>query len=186
MATVTKPSGLQRGDLLHDAWNVIAGHTSTFLGRIFAFLSSYPPLAQGVYYLLLGTWPLLAGASYQKVTGYHGDLWLFDVVGVLMLAIGGTLCLAAYRRQGSPEVLFLAFGTALGRTIVDIHMVYRGYSVFYLIDAAVQVGLVVFWVFGWKMSDHRTTTLAPLATIVPEPLPPGVPTQAGVPVNVVR
>ena len=170
MATVYGSPAVKRGQMLRDGWQVIAGHSSNFFGRTFSFFSSYPPLAQGLYYLLSGLWLMLGSSSYQKVTGYQGDAWLVDAVGVLLLMIGGTFCLAAYRRQGSPEVLFLAFGTALGLTMIDILLIYRGLSIFYLIDAAIQVMLVVFWVFGWRAG--RVTVTAPVAQIAPEPLPP--------------
>ena len=87
---------------------------SSAFSHVWAFFSAYPPLAQGLYYLLIGLWPLVGMHSYQRFTGHQGDLWVVEVIGALLLAIGGTLCLAAYRKQGSPEVLFLAFGSALG------------------------------------------------------------------------
>jgi hypothetical protein len=107
--------------------------------------------------------------SYQRLTGHQGDTWLVAVIGVLQLVVGGALCLAAYRRQGSPEVLFLAFGSGLGLTAVDIHLLFSGLSFLYLLDAVLQLGLVAFWVYGWKTAkDARAATEAPVATLVPQ------------------
>ncbi len=166
MATITQPSGIQRGEMLRGAWSKIKDPGSNILGHVIGFFSAYPPLAQGLYYLFLGLWPLLSLASYQKVTGDQGDLWLLEVSGVLLLVIGSTLCLAAYRKQGSPEVLFLAFGSAGALTAIDLHLIYRGASIFYFIDAVLQVGLVIFWAYGWRKGT-RTPSQTPPAYSIP-------------------
>jgi hypothetical protein len=121
---------------------------------------------------LLGLWPLVSFSSYQKLTGHTDDLGLAEVVGVLLLVIGGTLCLAAYRKQGSPEVLFLAFGSAGGMLLINIHLVSRGLPAIYAVDAVIEVGLVLFWIAGWRRS--RTQTAAPAAPVAPVP-PPATP-----------
>jgi hypothetical protein len=149
---------------MRQAWRGVPGGA----GRVFAFLTAYPPLAQGLYYLLLGLWPLVSLSTYQRLTGHVGDLPLAEVVGVLMLVIGGTLCLAAYRKQGSPEVLFLAFASAGGLVLLDIHFLSRGLSVVYLFDAAIQVGLVLFWVYGWRQ-NVRPATAVPAIPVAPAP-----------------
>jgi hypothetical protein len=85
---------------------------------------------------------------------------------VLLLVIGACLCLAAYRRQGSPEVLLLAFGSALGLAAVDVHLVFRHYSALYLLDAVLQLALVAFWIYGWRQAART-------AAAVPAQLPTG-------------
>jgi hypothetical protein len=178
MATVRRLTSAQRAEMLRQGWQTVSGHGSTYFRHVFTFLSTYPPLAQGLYYLLLGLWPLVSADSYQKVTGHQGDVWLVAVIGVLLLAVGGTLCLAAYRKQGSPEVLFLAFGSAGGLAAVDLFLVYRGLSPLYLLDAVLQVALVAFWVHGWRRDVHTATPpdaaapLAPPAQVVPGPAAP--------------
>src|SRR4051794_34297269 len=117
MATVSGPPSVRRGQMLRDGWQVVVGHSTNFFGRLFGFFTLYPPLAQGLYYLLLALWLLLGSSSYQRVTGNQGEVWMVDAIGLLLLMIGGTFCIAAFRRQGSPEVLFLALGTAIGLTI---------------------------------------------------------------------
>jgi hypothetical protein len=154
MATATRFPSAQGAQVMRDAWRKGGGVAGSAVGRVFAFLTAYPPLAQGLYYLLTGLWPLVSVSTYERATGHLGDTWLVQAVGVLVLVIGGTLCLAAYRRQGSPEVLFLAFGSALGMTAIDIHLAWRGYSPLYLVDAVLELGLVAFWVYGWRNTAH--------------------------------
>src|SRR5437016_6133008 len=114
MATSTQPSGMSRGEMLRGAWQNVKEPGATILGHVVKFLSTYPPLAQGIYYLILGLWGLLTLGTISSFTGHGGSAWLLAMSGVLLLVIGGTLCLSAYRRQGSPEVLFLAFASAGG------------------------------------------------------------------------
>jgi hypothetical protein len=39
-------------------------------------------LAQGIFYLLTGIWPLVSTNTFQKVTGPKQDLWLVRTAGV--------------------------------------------------------------------------------------------------------
>src|SRR5437763_87401 len=152
MATVNRqPSAsVHGGQVLRDAWHVIARNASRAFWAIAAFFIAFPPLAQGLYYLLTGLWPLLHMRSFEAVTGPKTDTWLVQTVGVLVVVIGGAMCLAAYRRQGSPEILFIAFGSALGLAAIDVIFVYQGrIRPVYLLDAGIQVGLVALWVYGW-------------------------------------
>jgi uncharacterized membrane protein SirB2 len=167
MATVPQTPVNQRGRAMAEAWGQARGYASRSLERAFRFFTSYPPLAQGLYYLLLGLWPLLGISSYQAATGHEQSPWMAQAVGVLLLVIGCALCLAAYRRQGSPEVLFIAFGSALGLAGVDVHLAWRGYSLFYLLDAVLQVGLVAFWVYGWRKARRAASMTA--AAVPPRP-----------------
>jgi hypothetical protein len=64
-------------------------------------------------------------------------------------------------------VLFLAFGSALGLTVVDLHLVFfRAFSVIYLGDAVIEVCLVALWVHGWR----RARTVAAVAPAVAAPV----------------
>jgi hypothetical protein len=177
MATASQPSSVaaRRAELMRQYWNRVKGPSTTVLGSIAAFFVAYPPLAQGLYYLLRGVWPFLGlGRGYTGV-----ELWMAQTVGVLVLAIGLTLCVAAYCRQGSPEVLTLAFSSALGLTALDLFSVFhRRISVFYLFDAVIQVGLVAFWVYGWRRGKEDVARAA-TATAVAEAA--GVPHAAPVP-----
>jgi hypothetical protein len=174
MATATNYRQAQHAERIRQAWRGVQGGSSRVLGSVFSFLTTYPPLAQGLYYLLLGLWPLVSLSTYQHLTGHSGDLALAEVVGVLMLVIGSTLCLAAFRKQGPPEVLFLAFGSAGGMLLLDIHFVSRGLSAVYLVDAVIEVGLVLFWAYGWRQSVRMATAVpaVPALPVPPAEVPP--------------
>jgi hypothetical protein len=107
-------------------------------------------IVQGGYYLLTGIWALVDIYSFQLVTGPKTDLWLVRTVAVLVGISGAVLLTAAYRRRISPEIFLLAVGQAMGLMAIDIIYVGMGrISAIYLADAAVQVLLVVGWLFGW-------------------------------------
>lgn len=160
MATVGQPTSeaARRAQLMRDYWRAVRGPSANALGTIAGFFIAYPPLAQGIYYLLRGLWPLLRTSSaYSTAT----DIWLSESGGILTLVIGATLCLAAYRRVGSPEVLLMAFGSAVGLTILELVFVFHGrISPVYLIDAFIQMGLVAFWVYGWRKNERELAQAA--------------------------
>src|SRR5262249_26347549 len=148
MATVTNPSPMQSGaaarraQMLRDYWNRARGPTTSVLGTVAAFFVAYPPLAQGIYYLLRGLWSVLGYGFQGAASGETVSAYLAHSTGLLVLVIGAALCLAAYRRQGSPEVLLIALGAAVGLTILDIVYVFnRSISVLFLFDAIIQAGL---------------------------------------------
>src|SRR5436309_11999840 len=95
-------------------------------------------LAQGLYYLLAGIWPLLSLATFEAVTGRKYDDWLVKTVGSLVLIEGAVFLIAAWRRSTAPEVAVLAIGSAVMLTLVDvIYVAQRVISPVYLLDAAV-------------------------------------------------
>ncbi len=161
MSTVPQMHTDTRGQAMRDSWQQVSGYATRSVGHVFRFLTAYPPLAQGLYYLLIGLWPVVGIGSYQSATGHAASPWMAQAVGVLLLVDGVTLCLAAYRRQGSPEILVLAFGSALGLLAVDVHLVLRGYSPLYLLDAILQLGLVAFWIYGWRQAARTAATEPP-------------------------
>jgi hypothetical protein len=169
MATNIQASGMSRGDALRAAWHRFKEPGTSILGQVFSFLSSYPPLAQGIYYLILGLWGLFTLSTVTSLNGPGASEWLLAMSGVLLLVIGGALCLAAYRRQGSPEVLFLAFASAGGLIAIDCYLIYRGFSILHLFDAILQGGLVAFWVQGWRRSTQSMSQTPP-----PAPAPPAM------------
>jgi hypothetical protein len=103
-------------------------------------------LAQGVFYLVTGVWPLLSIRSFELVTGPKTDRWLVKTAGVLITVIGAALALAGRRKSVTPELRLLALGSALGLTGIDVVYVARGrISKVYLLDAAAELGLVALW-----------------------------------------
>src|SRR4029453_14643928 len=111
MATISQPGreAARRVPVMKEPWKRVRGRGATVLGAIAAFFLFHPPLAQGIYYLLRGLWPLFRMGHIGVSSATDTDIWLAQSGGVLTLVVGAVLCLAAYRRQGSMEVIFLAF-----------------------------------------------------------------------------
>jgi hypothetical protein len=96
-------------------------------------------LAQGIYFLATGLWPLLDRQSFERVTGAKRDFWLAQTVGVLVTCIGGTLVLAERLDRVSRELRLLAGASAGGLAAVDLVFALRGrISKVYLVDAAIE------------------------------------------------
>ena len=103
-------------------------------------------VVQGLYFVATGVWPLVHMESFLAVTGPKTDLWLVNTVGVLVLAVGLVLLLAAWRRQATAEVFLLAVGSALALTGIDVVYTLRGViPPVYLVDAVAEVVLVLGW-----------------------------------------
>jgi hypothetical protein len=177
MATATQPTSEadRRAAVMRGYLDRVRRRSATVLGTIAAFFLFHPPLAQGIYYLLRGLWPLFRMAPVDASSATDTDIWLAQSGGVLTLVIGAVLCLAAYRRQGSMEVIFLAFGSALGLTVLEVIFVFQNrISEVYLLDAVIQVGLVASWVYGWRKTERQlaeAARLAPAAVSQPAALP---------------
>ena len=106
---------------------------------------------QGMFYLVTGVWPLVDVDIFQAVTGAKTDLWLVYTVGVLVAVVGSVLLLAARSGRVTPEVAVLAVGTALGLAGIDAVFVARGViAPVYLLDAAAEVLLVLWWAVGLR------------------------------------
>src|SRR5215213_9774928 len=118
---------------------------------------------QGLYFLVTGVWPLVSIETFQLVTGRktdhlvtgsESDHWLVNTVGVLVISIGATLVIAAYRDRFSPEIVFLGVTAALGLIGIDLFYVARGtIPEVYLVDAVLEVTIVTAWlVCAWRHS----------------------------------
>jgi hypothetical protein len=108
---------------------------------------------QGAFYVLTGIWPIVHIESFIWVTGPKYDIWLVKTVGVLIIAVGGSLLLAARNHRITPEIMLLAVGCALGLTIIDVYYVSIGriWKV-YLLDAVAESMLIILWLIGWRKS----------------------------------
>lgn len=103
-------------------------------------------LAQGLYYLLTGIWPLVSIGTFQKVTGPKADQWLVKTVGVIVAVIGGVLLLAGLNRSTSPEIPVLAVGSAAALAAVDlVYVAQKRIRPIYLLDAAGECVLIAGW-----------------------------------------
>jgi hypothetical protein len=135
---------------MRSTWELYASRAGAAMRPVGSFFVAHPTLTQGVYYLLLGLWPLVSIETYQSVAGPRTDLWLVRIVAALMAVLGGTFCLAAYRRRTSPEVVFLAVGCASALAVLEVVFVYqRVISGVYLLEAAAELGLLALWGYSW-------------------------------------
>lgn len=121
---------------------------------------------QGVFYLLTGVWPLISIGTFQAVTGPKIDLWLVKTAGVLIITVGVTLLIGARRRRIGPELMFLGAASAAGLAGIDLVYALSGrISDIYLLDAAVEILLVLLWgAAGWKPGKpvHKSRRRTPL------------------------
>ena len=173
MATVSQPTSdaARRAQLMREYWGRVRRPSASALGVLAAFFLAYPPLAQGIYYLLRGLWSLLHLGAVETLTETRHDLWLSQEVGALVLVIGAALCLAAYRRAGSPEIMVIALGSALGMGIIEtIFILHSRISALYLLDVIIQFGLVAFWVYGWRRKTQQLAAASQSARVEPTPV----------------
>jgi hypothetical protein len=103
---------------------------------------------QGLYFVGTGVWPLLSMRTFEAVTGPKVDRWLVKTVGVLVSVIGLSLLRAG--RRPSAATTTLAAGSAAGLGAIDVIYAARGrISRVYLLDAVLELLLLVGWARGW-------------------------------------
>jgi hypothetical protein len=103
-----------------------------------------------VYFLVSGIWPVVHMRSFLAVTGRKTDLWLVRTVGLLITAIGLCIGVAAVEHQISLPILILAVASSGFLCLIDVIYVAKGViAKIYLLDAAVEVVLIIAWVIGW-------------------------------------
>jgi hypothetical protein len=102
---------------------------------------------QGLYWAATGAWPFVHMRSFEAVTGPKLEHWLVRSVGVLVLAIGGTLALAGARGRVTPEIRLLAAASAGGLAAVEAWYAgrRRRISRIYLADAALEAAVASAW-----------------------------------------
>src|SRR5436305_10564706 len=160
MATIPQRSNntggaARRAEMMRKAWGHVEKHGSTYLGPVWDYLTAHPTLAQGVYYVVTGLWPLVHTNSFQAVTGPKTDLWLVQTVGVLIAVIGCVLLSAAHSGRVTAEVALLAVGCALALTGIDVVFVTRNViSQVYLLDAAAALVLVAAWGLCYLLAER--------------------------------
>ncbi len=121
--------------------------TKTSRMRSFALTGRRLAGVQALFYLVTGVWPLLHMRSFEAITGPKMDRWLVKTVGVLVIAIGGSLGLAARAERTTPEIALLGAGSAGGLAAIDIvYVAKRRISPVYLLDAAAELVLVAAWI----------------------------------------
>ena len=108
---------------------------------------------QAMYFMVTGLWGIIHIESFMAVTGPKTDVWLVKTVSVLIIPIGVSLWVAAQKKRIGSETLLLAVGTALGLTIIDVYYSLNGrIRDVYLLDAVVEVIIIIMWFLGWEKS----------------------------------
>jgi len=103
-------------------------------------------IAQGVYYLFSGIWPLVHIRSFLAVTGPKTDLWLVRAVGLLVTVIGGALLISGIHNRAPLEIVFLAIASQLALTMIDVyHAAKKQIPKIYLLDAFVELLFLTGW-----------------------------------------
>jgi len=114
-------------------------------------------IAQGVYYLAAGLWPILDLKTFMLATGPKVEGWLPKGVGACMANIGAALLAAGTRGKVARELRLLGAGTALTFATMDLwHAGFRRRM--YLLNGIVQLGLAAAWGFAeWRENQdaHR-------------------------------
>ncbi len=106
-------------------------------------------LAQGVYFVATGLWPILHLRSFEVVTGPKVDGWLVKTFGALVGSVGGALILGAVESPASRTLRALGVGSAAALALADVIYVAKGrIARVYLLDAAVELALVGAWVLS--------------------------------------
>lgn len=101
---------------------------------------------QGIYFVLTGIWPLISMSTFLKIAGPKTDLWLVQVVGILILVIGTVLLITSYAKKRNPQIILLAAGSALAFIIIDTTYYLSGIiSAIYLLDALIELVFLIFW-----------------------------------------
>ena len=103
-------------------------------------------LAQGIFYLLTGIWPLLHIESFVLVTGPKTDIWLVKMVGLLSTAIALSILSQLAQKQ---RPLLLSISTAISFFAIDLYYTISGtISKIYLADAAVELIFIIIALFA--------------------------------------
>jgi hypothetical protein len=96
-------------------------------------------IAQGVYFLVSGLWPIVSLETFERVTGPKTDDWLVKTVGLLAAVIGGVILDGARRPRIARETRTLAIAAALAFAVIDIvYVANRTIRPVYAADAALE------------------------------------------------
>lgn len=104
------------------------------------------PLAQGIFYVGTGLWPILHLRSFEAITGPKADRWLVRTVGGLIAAVGLALVVGAFERRRSGALRILGIGSAVALAAADLIYVSQGtIPKVYLGDVAAEGAIVASW-----------------------------------------
>ncbi|MGV9273757.1 hypothetical protein [Streptomyces griseosporeus] len=106
-------------------------------------------VANGVFNVVGGLWPLVHLRSFEWVFGPKTDDWLQMTSGGLLVSAGLVQLAAATDAHGAAHARRIGLGTALTLLAVDLVYVPKGrIRPTYLLDAAMQTA----WIAAWLRS----------------------------------
>ena len=106
-------------------------------------------LVQTVYYSITAIWPLVHIDSFMEITGPKTDIWLVKTVAVLLAAISISFLTSLFYNTYHKPTIALAITCCIVLTIIDCYYVWNGtISKVYLLDAAVEIILLLLWIFA--------------------------------------
>jgi hypothetical protein len=125
-------------------------------------LASRLAMAQGVFDIVTGVWPIVNPSSFEASTGFKCEGWLVKTMGALVTVVGSTLLLGGWRRRISPELMLLAAGSAASFAVADLRNLPRRGSSVYLLDGLGEVLCIAGWCAvaarAWKRQEARLAT----------------------------
>jgi hypothetical protein len=115
-------------------------------------------VAQGLFNVVGGLWPLVHLRSFEWVFGPKTDVWLQRTTGGLLVSAGIAQLAAAPAPQGPAQARRIGLGTALTLLAVDLVYVPQGrIRPTYLLDAAMQTGWITAWLRAGSGPSVRRT-----------------------------
>ena len=104
-------------------------------------------LAQGIFYVATGMWPIIHLRSFEAVSGKKRDDWLVKTTGALIAAVGCALLVGALERRRSKAVATLGIASAAALAAADVVFVAKGtIPRVYLGDAAAELAAIGGWI----------------------------------------
>ncbi len=122
-------------------------------------------ILQGLYFAGTGIWPTAHMQSFIMFTGPKTDLWLVRTTGLLLASIGLVLFIAGVRKKRLFEFYLLGICSAVALAVIEILYVYQKIiPPIYLLDSAIEIILLVLWVFAIFMGRQPRTPEVPTST----------------------
>ena len=104
-------------------------------------------LAQGLFYVATGLWPVVHLRSFEAIAGRKRDKWLVRTTGALIAAVGLALLADTRERRKSRVAKTLGIASASALGAADLYFVATGQIPrIYLADAAAEAACVGLWI----------------------------------------
>ncbi len=101
---------------------------------------------EGIFYLIMGVWPMVHYRSFAKVTGPKTDVWLVITVSWLINVCGAVMLFSAFRDEVPWETVVVALGAPLALGFIDVYYVFKKViSRVYLADAVIEAVFILVW-----------------------------------------